>query len=89
MVRKSEIQTLVRNDGWQPFPPPGPGVYDIRDKTGAYLPRIEVSRHRNGKLKCLGMDAHRTMTNCSLGYEWRLPDNESAQCFSTEGDERR
>lgn len=41
MVRKSEIQTLVRNDGWQPFPPPGPGVYDIRDKTGAYLPRIE------------------------------------------------
>jgi hypothetical protein len=58
---------------WHPFPPPGPGVYDIRDSTGVYLEAIPVVLHSNGKLKCLGMDARRTMVppHCSLGYEWR------------------
>lgn len=73
MMRKSEIQPLVRNDGWQPFPPPGPGIYDIRDRTGVVLDRVEVSRNRRGKLKCLGMLVTPTMVapHCSLRYEWR------------------
>lgn len=59
---------------WKPFPPPGPGLYDIRDRTGVLMERVEIDRHANGKLKCLGMDAERTMVppHCSLDYEWRL-----------------
>ncbi len=61
---------------WHPFPPPGPGVYDIRDRTGALYPAVSVDRHENGKLKCLGMDARRTMCapHTDLAYEWRLTD---------------
>lgn len=66
------------NTDWKPFPPPGPGVYDIRDSTGVRYHNVNVTRNAKGKLKCLGMLAGTTMTNSALGYQWRAATKSGA-----------
>jgi hypothetical protein len=52
-----------------------PGLYDIRDRTGASYHAIRAERHpSSGNLQCMGMNVS-TMRNCGLGYQWRrIPD---------------
>jgi len=63
----------MSNADWKPFPPPGPGLYDIRDRTGLMSLAVEVERNSRGKLKAWGMLCVPTMVapHCSLNYEWR------------------
>jgi hypothetical protein len=62
----------------------GPGLYDIRDRTGASYRAVRAERHpSSGNLQCMGMNVA-NMRTCGLGYQWRrIPDTALARIGAT------
>lgn len=68
----------ILEGNWWKFPPPGPGVYDIRkpgEVSGSYLlyerATVDDHLHKKGSLTCLGLVCHTTMK--IAGFEFRFP----------------
>lgn len=79
----------ILEGNWWKFPPPAPGIYDVR-QPGSVLrsyrlyERIRVTEHPNGKgaLLCLGLTCH---TEGKLkGLEFRFPIGYSVGAWPTQ-----